>query len=137
MNTGRLIYKTLVEVDEETGLPTGNVKLNDVNDPDYVAPMAVALGNCPIQYDQFGSGLVFITTATTLDISTIVMDIESVELIIWGDGIMTSSSELVHNYADDSTKIVMIQVSKDSRVQMTQTEDIMQVIYKSNNTWLQ
>lgn len=38
-NTGILIYSILIEVDEETGEPTGNTKPNIPSDPDYIPPV--------------------------------------------------------------------------------------------------
>lgn len=136
MNTGRLIYKTLVEVDEETGLPTGNVKANAEGDPDYVAPQAIAFGSCPIQFNQFGKGLVFITQAEEIDLSEII-DMNLVELIIWGDGLITERDYSSHTYEDDSSKVVFIQ-TLSNEVQVTNDPSIiMQLIYKSTNIWLQ
>lgn len=45
-NTGRKIYNTLVEIDANTGVATGNTKPNTVGDPDYVPPV-VDTTTCP------------------------------------------------------------------------------------------
>lgn len=46
-NTGRKIYQFLKEVNIATGVPTGTVKANVLEDPDYVAPV-VDYTACPI-----------------------------------------------------------------------------------------
>ena len=46
-NTGRKIYQWLVEMDSSTGLPTGNRKPNDPEDPDYIPPVT-DVTSCPI-----------------------------------------------------------------------------------------
>lgn len=57
-NTGRLIYTTLVEVDAETNVPTGNVKPNISTDPDYIPP-SYNLTACPVEAGPY------VTTTTT------------------------------------------------------------------------
>ncbi|NIG54751.1 hypothetical protein [Chitinophaga sp. Cy-1792] len=48
-NTGTLVYQWLVQVDRNTGHPTGLRKPNDPADPDYVAPEE-NLSACPLPY---------------------------------------------------------------------------------------
>ncbi|MGH2624685.1 MAG: hypothetical protein ACRDE7_13535 [Sphingobacterium sp.] len=47
MNTGRKAYKELIEIDIDTGLPTGQKKPNVPSDPDYIPPFGDA-ELCPI-----------------------------------------------------------------------------------------
>lgn len=47
MNTGRKIYQWLIEIDEDTGLATGNRKPNVPSDPDYIPPFTDYV-SCPI-----------------------------------------------------------------------------------------
>jgi len=49
-NTGVKIVLTLKEINDLTGLPTGNTKPNDPEDPDYIAP-STDLTDCPISFD--------------------------------------------------------------------------------------
>lgn len=49
-NTGTKIVLTLQEINDITGLPTGNTKPNVVTDPDYISP-TTDLTECPITYD--------------------------------------------------------------------------------------
>lgn len=48
VNTGKKIYQWLIEVDVNTGLPTGNKKPNNPDDPDYITPV-VDYVKCPIK----------------------------------------------------------------------------------------
>lgn len=46
-NSGMLIHTILIEIDLQTGLPTGNVKPNVPEDPNYVPP-TLNLEECPL-----------------------------------------------------------------------------------------
>lgn len=46
-NTGQKVVLTLQEVDQDTGIPTGNTKPNVIGDPDYIAPYIDTI-DCPI-----------------------------------------------------------------------------------------
>lgn len=46
-NTGNIGFTTLQEIYSDTGLPTGNTKLNVLTDPDYIPP-TLDLVNCPM-----------------------------------------------------------------------------------------
>lgn len=46
-NNGQKVYTLLVEYNVRTGLPTGRVKPNDPNDPNYIAPV-VDESTCPL-----------------------------------------------------------------------------------------
>ncbi|SHL14694.1 hypothetical protein SAMN05444266_102207 [Chitinophaga jiangningensis] len=48
-NTGKLVYQWLVQIDANTGQPTGVRKPNDPADPDYVQPM-MDFDICPLPY---------------------------------------------------------------------------------------
>ncbi|SEW37532.1 hypothetical protein [Chitinophaga arvensicola] len=49
INTGKLVYQWLRQIDQATGLPTGLRKPNDPGDLDYVPPVD-SPGYCPIPY---------------------------------------------------------------------------------------
>lgn len=52
-NTGNVIVNQLIEYNSVTNLPTGNVKPNDPNDPDYVTSPYFdtnSISGCPISY---------------------------------------------------------------------------------------
>lgn len=49
INTGKLVYQWLRQIDQTTGLPTGLRKPNDPGDVDYVPPID-SPGYCPIPY---------------------------------------------------------------------------------------
>lgn len=67
-NTGNKIYGTLVEIDNETGLPTGNTKPNTPGDPDYIPPI-LDLVHCPT------------TTTTTVLMDTIQVKIKNNSIV--------------------------------------------------------
>lgn len=46
-NTGQKIVLTLQEVDQDSGIPTGNTKPNSPLDPDYIAPYTDTI-DCPV-----------------------------------------------------------------------------------------
>lgn len=49
INTGKLVYQWLIQIDETTGLPTGLRKPNDPGDADYFPPVEDP-DACPIPY---------------------------------------------------------------------------------------
>lgn len=46
-NTGKLIFNTLIQINDRTGLPTGVTKPNILTDPDYIAP-TIDTQSCPL-----------------------------------------------------------------------------------------
>lgn len=57
-NTGTKVVLTLKEVYSVTNIPTGNIKLNTIGDPDYISPYE-DLVNCPVTYTQTCPDVIF------------------------------------------------------------------------------